>query len=130
MPSRSGEAQYAVAEIQALGRKAIALQLNTGEITSFPAFVEHLKKALRETWGRDTFDHLINNAAYGDYALIKDTTEAQFDGLVNVHFKGVFFLTQAFLPMIADGGRIANVSSGLTRVACVTIPMSKRWWQV
>ena len=115
--SRSQEAQSAVAEIQALGRKAIALQLNTGDVSSFPSFVEQLKRDLRETWERDTFDHLVNNAGYGDYASIKDTTEAQFDGLVNVHFKGVFFLTQALLPLIADGGRIVNVSSGLTRVA-------------
>lgn len=115
--SRSEEAQSAVAEIQALGRKAIAIQLNTGDVSSFPSFVEQLKKALSETWERETFDHLVNNAGYGDYASIKDTTEAQFDGLVNVHFKGVFFLTQALLPLIADGGRIVNVSSGLTRVA-------------
>jgi len=59
----------------------------------------------------------VNNAGQGDYALIEQTTEEQFDGLVNVHFKGVFFLTQALLPMIANGGRIINLSSGLTRVS-------------
>ena len=59
----------------------------------------------------------MNNAGQGDYALIEQTTEEQFDGLVNVHFKGVFFLTQALLPMIANGGRIINLSSGLTRVS-------------
>jgi|SRR5450631_2299133 NAD(P)-dependent dehydrogenase (short-subunit alcohol dehydrogenase family) len=76
-----------------------------------------LRTALRETWQRETFDHLVNNAGHGDYALIGQTTEAQFDGLVNVHFKGVYFLTQALLPLITDGGRIVNLSSGLTRVS-------------
>ncbi|WP_428376801.1 SDR family NAD(P)-dependent oxidoreductase [Lichenicoccus sp.] len=113
--SSNEAAQAAVAEIKAMGRRAIALQLDTGDVSAFPHFVEQLSKALRETWDRDTLDHLVNNAGHADYALIKDTTEAQFDGLVNVHFKGVFFLTQALLPLIADGGRIVNVSSGLTR---------------
>ena len=76
-----------------------------------------LRQALNETWQRDSFDHLINNAGHGDMASIADTTEAQFDALVNVHFKGVFFLTQSLLPLMADGGRIVNISSGLTRVS-------------
>lgn len=110
------EADAVVREIQALGRRAVALQLDTGDTAGFPSFVERLRAALQDTWQRDTFDHLVNNAGHGDYALIEQTTEAQFDGLVNVHFKGVFFLTQALLPLIADGGRIVNVSSGLTRM--------------
>jgi NAD(P)-dependent dehydrogenase (short-subunit alcohol dehydrogenase family) len=116
---RSGaeEARAAVAQIEALGRKAVALQLDTGDVSSFPAFARNLRQELAKTWQRDTFDHLINNAGHGDYALISDTTEAQFDGLVNVHFKGVYFLTQALLPMLIDGGRIVNLSSGLTRVS-------------
>jgi NAD(P)-dependent dehydrogenase (short-subunit alcohol dehydrogenase family) len=114
--SRADEAQSAVAEIQALGRKAIALQLDTGNVASFSAFAERLRPILRETFQRDTFDHLVNNAGHGEWALIGETSEAQFDGLVNVHFKGVFFLTQALLPLIADGGRIVNLSSGLTRM--------------
>jgi NAD(P)-dependent dehydrogenase (short-subunit alcohol dehydrogenase family) len=113
--SRGEEAQSAVAEMQAMGRKAIAFRLDVGDVSGFAPFAERLAEALRETWGRDTFDHLVNNAGHGDYALIKDMTEAQFDGLVDVHFKGVFFLTQALLPLIADGGRVVNVSSGLTR---------------
>ena len=112
---RSDEAQFAIAEIEGLGRKVIALPLDAGDISAFPPFVARLGKALRETWGRETFDHLVNNGGHADYALIKDMTETQFDGLVNVHFKGVFFLTQALLPLISDGGRIVNVSSGLTR---------------
>lgn len=114
---RSDEAEALVAEIQTLGRKAVALPLDTGVAASFPAFVERLRSALRDHWQRDRVDHLINNAGHGDFALIADTTEAQFDALVNVHFKGVFFLTQALLPLIADGGRIVNLSSGLTRVS-------------
>lgn len=115
--SRAEDAQEVVAEIQAMGRKAIALQLDTGDIASFAPFAERLHAALRETCQRETFDCLVNNAGHGDYALIGQTTEAQFDALVNVHFKGVYFLTQTLLPLIADGGRIVNLSSGLTRVS-------------
>ncbi|MFZ6655338.1 SDR family NAD(P)-dependent oxidoreductase [Undibacterium sp. TJN19] len=114
---RSDEAQAVVAEIEALGRKAVALQLDTGNSTSFAGFADSVRNVLRDTWQRDSFDHLVNNAGHGDYALIAQTTEAQFDGLVNVHFKGVYFLTQALLPLIADGGRIVNLSTGLTRVS-------------
>jgi len=115
--SRSDEAHAVVAEIQAMGRKAAALQLDTGDVAAFAPFAERLRTALREIWSRDTFDHLVNNAGHGDYAPLEQTTESQFDKLVNVHFKGVFFLTQALLPLIADGGRIVNLSSGLTRVS-------------
>lgn len=115
--SRSDEAERVVAEIQAMGRKAVALQLDTGNAAAFAGFAERLRTALRETWQRETFDHLVNNAGHGEFAPIAETTEAQFDGLVNVHLKGVFFLTQTLLPLIADGGRIVNISSGLTRFA-------------
>ncbi|ADH90049.1 short-chain dehydrogenase/reductase SDR [Ancylobacter novellus DSM 506] len=115
--SKAEEAHAVVAEIEALGRKAVALPLDTAEAATFPAFAERLKTALRETFGRESFHHLVNNAGHGDFALIGETTEAQFDALVNVHFKGVFFLTQALLPLLADGGRIVNLSSGLTRVS-------------
>lgn len=115
--SRADEAQAVVAEIQAMGRKAVALQLDTGAMADFASFAGRLAASLREVWNRETFDHLVNNAGHGDYALIEQTTETQFDELVNVHFKGVYFLTQALAPMIADGGRIVNLSSGLTRVS-------------
>jgi NAD(P)-dependent dehydrogenase (short-subunit alcohol dehydrogenase family) len=115
--SQADEAQAVVAEIQAMGRRAAAFQLDTGNVAGFAAFAERLKQTLRETWRRDSFDHLVNNAGHGEYAPIETTTEAQFDGLVNVHLKGVFFLTQTLLPLIADGGRIVNLSSGLTRFA-------------
>lgn len=115
--SSAEEAQAVVEEIKAMGRKAIALQLDSGNIAEFAPFVDRLRTALREIWQRETFDHLVNNAGHGEYAMIEQTTEAQFDGLVNVHFKGVFFLTQALLPLLADGGRIVNLGTGLTRVS-------------
>lgn len=111
------QAEAVVAEIRALGRKAIALQLDMAQTASFPRFAETLRTQLAEVWARDTFDHLINNAGHGEFASLTDTTEAQFDGLFDVHVKGVFFLVQALLPLLADGGRIVNFSSGLTRVS-------------
>jgi NAD(P)-dependent dehydrogenase (short-subunit alcohol dehydrogenase family) len=114
--SRAEDAQAVVSEIQAMGCRAVALQLDTGEVSSFAPFAARLRTVLREIWQRDTLDHLVNNAGHGDYALIEQTTEAQFDRLVDVHFKGVFFLTKELLPLIADGGRIVNLSTGLTRV--------------
>ncbi|QBE63808.1 SDR family NAD(P)-dependent oxidoreductase [Pseudoduganella lutea] len=116
---RAEEAQAVVAEIESLGRKAVAFQLDSGDIASFPAFTETLRDALRTRWERTTFDHLVNNAGHGEHAALGETTAAQFDRLVNVHFKGVFFLTAALEPLLADGGRIVNLSSGLTRT---TIP--------
>lgn len=115
--SRAEDADAVVAEIRALGRSAVALQLDAGKVSTFATFAEELKRVLRDTWQRDSFDGLVNNAGHGDYALIADTTEEQFDKLVDVHFKGVFFLTQTLLPLLADGGRIVNLSSGLTRVS-------------
>jgi NAD(P)-dependent dehydrogenase (short-subunit alcohol dehydrogenase family) len=116
---RSGKqnADAVVAEIELLGRKAVALQLDTGDRASFPAFTGTLHSALTATWSRTTIDHLVNNAGHGELADFAATTEEQFDKLFAVHVKGVFFLTQALLPMLADGGRIVNFSSGLTRVS-------------
>ena len=115
--NRAEDAQAVVDEINAMGRRAAAVQLDTGEVAGFASFADRLRALLGETWQRRTFDHLVNNAGHGDYALIGQTSEAQFDRLVDVHFKGVFFLTQALLPLIEDGGRIVNLSSGLTRVS-------------
>lgn len=115
--SRAEDADAVVAEIRAIGRSAVALQLDAGKVSTFATFAEELKRVLRDTWQRDSFDGLVNNAGHGDYALIADTTEEQFDKLVDVHFKGVFFLTQTLLPLLADGGRIVNLSSGLTRIS-------------
>jgi NAD(P)-dependent dehydrogenase (short-subunit alcohol dehydrogenase family) len=115
--SRSEEAQKVAKEIEAFGGKAVALQLDTSDVKSFDGFATRLRTALRDTWQRDTFDHLVNNAGHGEMASILETTEAQFDKLIDVHLKGVFFLTQKLLPLIADGGRIVNLSSGLTRIS-------------
>ncbi|MEI9930088.1 MAG: SDR family oxidoreductase [Rhizomicrobium sp.] len=93
----------------------MALQLDTSVVAGFDAFAAELKTALHDTWGRKTFDYLVNNAGTGFHKSIADTTEAEFDAMVNVHLKGVYFLTQKMLPLIDDGGRIINVSSGLTR---------------
>jgi NAD(P)-dependent dehydrogenase (short-subunit alcohol dehydrogenase family) len=111
------DALAVVAEIEAMGRKALAFKLDVGDLASIAAFAQRLGSALRDTWQRDTFDHLVNNAGHGAMASIAETTVGQFDKLVDVHFKGVFFLTQALLPLIANGGRIVNLSSGLTRVS-------------
>lgn len=114
---RSGadEAQALVREIEALGRRAVALPLDVSQSGSFAAFAGEVKAALARVWQRETFDHLVNNAGMGVHASFAETTEGDFDTLVDVHLKGPFFLTQALLPLIADGGRIVNVSSGLAR---------------
>ena len=113
--SRGDEAQAAVAEIEALGRKAVALRLDTGDVAAFAAFAGQVRQALRDAWGRDTFDYLVNNAGTGVLSPFAQTSEGDFDTLVNIHLKGVYFLTQTLLPLLADGGRIINLSSGLAR---------------
>lgn len=114
---RADEAQSAVEAVAALGRRAVALRLDVAAHRDFPAFARQVGEALSTHWGREHFDYLVNNAGVGVHASFAETTEAQFDHLVDVHFKGVFFLTQALLPLIADGGRILNLSSGLARFA-------------
>jgi NAD(P)-dependent dehydrogenase (short-subunit alcohol dehydrogenase family) len=113
--SNKAEADASVAAIEALGRKAMMFQLDTGTTTGFAAFAVDLRQALAATWNRATFDYLVNNAGIGINAPFAETTEADFDRLMNIHLKGVFFLTQTLLPLIADGGRIVNLSSGLAR---------------
>lgn len=115
--SKQAEAEAVVAEIRQLGCQALALQLDVGASASFAAFAGQVAAALRDTWHSEHFDFLVNNAGVGVHASIMDTTEAQFDQLVNVHLKGSFFLTQQLLPQLRDGGRIINISSGLTRFA-------------
>ncbi len=101
---------------EASGVRARAIALDTGEISAFPAFVEAVRGAL-EAWSASGLDVLVNNAGNSHHAPFGQVTEADFDALYRVHLKGVFFLTQALLPLIRDGGRIVNVSSGLTRFA-------------
>ncbi|GCE06663.1 short-chain dehydrogenase [Dictyobacter aurantiacus] len=113
--SKKEEAEAVVTAIEKQGRKAVALHLDVSDTTSFAAFASAVTETLKRTWNRDTFDFLVNNAGFGIYATFTETTEAQFDQMVNVHFKGTFFLTQTLLPLMADGGRIINISTGLTR---------------
>jgi NAD(P)-dependent dehydrogenase (short-subunit alcohol dehydrogenase family) len=113
--NNKAEADAGAAEIEALGRKAATFQLDTGRIADFASFAAKVKQALAEGWSRSNFDYLINNAGIGIRSPFAETTEADFDRLMNIHLKGVFFLTQTLLPMIADGGRIVNLSSGLAR---------------
>ncbi|BBN88127.1 SDR family NAD(P)-dependent oxidoreductase [Azospira sp. I09] len=115
--SRADEAAAVVAQIEALGRRAVALPLVVDEAAGFPAFAERVRQALAGTWQRERFDFLVNNAGMGINAAFAETTEAQFDLLMNTHLKGPFFLTQALLPLLNDGGRILNVSTGLARFA-------------
>jgi len=115
--SNATEAQAVVGQIEALGRRAVALQLDVGDSQRFAAFADTLKAALAKGWQRERFDYLVNNAGVGLYAPFAEATEAQFDTLMNIHLKGPFFLTQTLLPLLNDGGRIVNVSSGLTRFA-------------
>lgn len=113
--SREADAAAVVAEVEQRGARAAALQLDTADTAGFARFAGQLKELLQSHWQREDFDFLVNNAGIGIHASFAETTEAQFDQLMNVHFKGVFFLTQQLLPLIADGGRIVNLSSGLAR---------------
>lgn len=111
------DAQTLVTELQARGAAAVALPLDLGDSSGFAAFAEAVRTELRTQWQRETFDCLLNNAGTGLHASFAETTEAQFDEMLRIHLKGPFFLTQALLPLMADGGRVLNVSSGLTRFA-------------
>ena len=114
--SNETEAKAVVEMAAAEGAAAVALQLDTGDTGAFLEFTGRLREALQRL-GAERFDYLVHNAGTSHHAPIADTTEAQVDALYQVHFKGVFFLTQALLPLLRDGGRIVTVSSGLTRVA-------------
>jgi NAD(P)-dependent dehydrogenase (short-subunit alcohol dehydrogenase family) len=111
------EARQVVREIEQLGRRAVALPIDVADSGSFTAFVAQVKSALGEVWQREHFDYLVNNAGIGTHASFAETSEVQFDELMNIHLKGPFFLTQKLLPLIADGGRIVNISTGLARFA-------------
>jgi NAD(P)-dependent dehydrogenase (short-subunit alcohol dehydrogenase family) len=108
------EAEKVVGLVAEAGRKAVALQLDTGDVRDFNPFVQRVRQALAEL-GADRFDYLVNNAGTSLHKAFVQTTEEELDRLYNVHFKGVFFLTQKLLPLINDGGRIVNISSGLAR---------------
>ena len=110
-------AEAVVAEIESIGGRAAAIALDVADSQQFPAFAASVKEVLAGQWQRDSFDFLVNNAGVGVHAAFAETTEDQFDQMMRVHLKGPFFLTQILLPLIADGGRVLNVSSGLTRFA-------------
>lgn len=115
--SNQAEADKVVAEIQAIGQKAIAYQLDTGDTKSFDGFLATVAAHLQENTGEGKFDFLVNNAGIDRSSLIPDTTEEDFDELYQVHLKGVYFLTQKALPFINNNGRIINLSTGLARFA-------------
>lgn len=115
--SQRQEAEKVVGEIELKGVKAVALQLNVGESGSFARFADEVKSQLKHVWQRDSFDYLINNAGTGIDVPFAETTPAQFDEMMAIHLKGPFFLTQQLLPLMKNGGRILNVSSGLARFA-------------
>lgn len=119
--SNRSAADEVVKAVEELGRKAKAIQLDSSNTSEFARFAETVTEYLRETYGQPRFDYLINNAGTALYALATETTEEQLDGIFNIHYKGVFFLTQKMLPMLNDGGVILNVSSGLARI---TLPGS------
>jgi NAD(P)-dependent dehydrogenase (short-subunit alcohol dehydrogenase family) len=121
--SNRAEADKVVVAVREAGAKAVALQLDTGDVRSFDAFVRNVRSALAG-FGMERFDYLVNNAGTAHHNSIEKTTEEELDKLYTVHFKGVFFLTQKLLSLIKHGGRIINVSSGLTRI---TIPESGRY---
>lgn len=114
--SNRTEAESLIREGEAIGRRAAAFRLDTGDIRSFAGFAADVRKTL-QAWGRDRFDYLVNNAGNSLHVPFEQMTEKQFDDIVNVHFKGVYFITQKLLPLMNDGGRIVNISSGLTRFA-------------
>lgn len=115
--SKKDEADAVVSEIEAAGQKALALQLNVGEAKTFDAFFETLKSEAKNTFGTEKIDYLVNNAGIGIYNSFEETTEEQFDTLLNIHLKGGFFLTQKALAIMNDGGGIVNISTGLARFA-------------
>ena len=112
--SNETEARNAVAEVEALGRRAVALRLDAGDAAAFPAFVASVREALGGL-GTERFDFLVNNAGTALHKPFAETTEAELDAIYRVHFKGPYLLTQGLLPLLNDGGRIVNVSSGLAR---------------
>ena len=113
--SRADEAADVVKAIREIGGNAAAIQLNTGDISSFDTFVGNLATTLKNTFSTTHFDFLVNNAGVGHNKPFATTAEEDFDMLMNIHFKGVYFLTQKLLPLLNDGGRIINLSSGLAR---------------
>jgi NAD(P)-dependent dehydrogenase (short-subunit alcohol dehydrogenase family) len=110
------EAESLIRDFETIGRKAATFRLDTGDIAAFDGFIAEVRETLA-SWGRNRFDYLVNNAGNSQHVTFEQVTEAQFDEIVNVHFKGIYFLTQKLLPLMNDGGRIVSLSSGLARVS-------------
>lgn len=113
--SQKEDALLVVAEIEKTGQKAAALPLDTGDVKSFDGFLTELRAVLKDKFSTEHFDFLVNNAGVGLHKSFAETSEDDFDRLMNIHFKGVYFLTQKSLPLLNDGGRIINISTGLAR---------------
>ncbi|MGF6129919.1 NAD(P)-dependent dehydrogenase (short-subunit alcohol dehydrogenase family) [Pseudomonas frederiksbergensis] len=115
--SNAQAAESVVADINAEGGKAVALELDVGNVGSFGVFVDAVRQTLQSTWQKTALNGLVNNAGHGLFNPIETVTEAQFDSLMGVHLKGPFFLTQALLPLMQEGASIVNLTSATTRVA-------------
>lgn len=113
--TNEAEAQQTVKEIEAIGQKAVALKLNMSDFNSLDNFVQEVTAILQSNWSTNSFDFLVNNAGMGATVPFEKVTEELFTDFLNVHFKGIYFLTQKFVPHINSGGRIINISSGTTR---------------
>ncbi|MFC8191719.1 SDR family NAD(P)-dependent oxidoreductase [Cellulomonas sp. NPDC057328] len=133
------EAAAVVADAQAAGRRAVALRLDTGDVADVTAFPDRLADALTATWGRDRFDVLVNNAGHAVPTPLGGTTAEHLQSLFDVHVRGVFLLTQGLAPLLADGGRVVNLSSGLARFVSpgglsaygamkAAVEALTRWW--
>ncbi len=116
----AAEADALVSEIEALGGTAAMLELDVTKVASFPAFAASFAETLRSRFDSDRFDYLVNNAGAVVHVQVADASEEQFDMMIDMHLRGPVFLTQALLPIIADGGRILNVSTGFTRTSMAT----------
>ena len=113
--SNAGAAAEVVNIVKANGKEAVALPLDVAKSNTYAEFIQQVREKLSTDFGTDKIHSLVNNAGVGNYAPFESTTEEQFDHMVNVHLKAAFFLTQKALPILADGGSIVNISSGLTR---------------
>lgn len=113
--NNEADASNTVARIQTLGRKAAALHLDMNDLSSLDQFIRQVTGVLQSTWNTTTFDYLVNNAGMGATIPFEQVTEEVFDEFLNVHFKGVYFLTQKCVPLLNAGGRIINISTGTTR---------------
>lgn len=113
--TKQEEAGQVMAEVKALGRRSAALQLDLSDFASLDNFIKQVKETLKDQWNTETLDALVNNAGIGATIPFTEVKEEDFDRFLNIHFKGVYFLTQKMLPLLNDGGRIINVSTGTTR---------------